>query len=195
MATGKKSNKDSAEKVKVSENAGESPESVKSSEKRPPGRPSGYTQEIADLICEALAEGHSLREICKSDNMPNKGTVFRWLAQNKLFSDQYARAREEQADCLFDDILSIADDGRNDTYEDDEGRIRTDHDVIARSRLRVDARKWMAGKLRPKVYGEKVALVGDPSQPIHTETTLNVAGLSTETLAEIMALRDASNAK
>lgn len=120
------------------------------------GRPSDYSQELADLICEALAEGHSLRSICASDDFPNKGTVFRWLAANKEFSDQYARAREAQADCLFDDILAIADDGSNDTYVDDEGNRRTEHDVIARSRLRVDARKWMAGKLRPKVYGEKV---------------------------------------
>lgn len=115
-----------------------------------------YSQELADLICEALAEGHSLRSICASDDFPNKGTVFRWLATNKEFSDQYARAREAQADCLFDDILTIADDGRNDSYTDDEGRPRTDFDVIARSKLRVDARKWMAGKLRPKVYGDKI---------------------------------------
>lgn len=120
------------------------------------GRPSDYSQEIADLICEALAEGWSLRSICKGDDFPNKGTVFRWLATNKAFSDQYARAREAQADCLFDDILAIADDGANDSYTDDEGRTRTDYDVIARSKLRVDARKWMAGKLRPKVYGDKV---------------------------------------
>lgn len=120
------------------------------------GRPSDYSQELADLICEALAEGHSLRKICQSDDFPNKGTVFRWLATNKAFSDQYARAREAQADCLFDDILAIADDGANDSYTDDEGRTRTDFDVIARSKLRVDARKWMAGKLRPKVYGDKL---------------------------------------
>jgi hypothetical protein len=115
-----------------------------------------YSQKLADLICEALAEGHSLRSICKAENMPNKGTVFRWLAENSAFSDQYARAREAQADCLFDDILAIADDGRNDSYTDDDGNVRTDFDVIARSKLRVDARKWMAGKLRPKVYGDKV---------------------------------------
>lgn len=134
---------------------------------RPVGRPAMFSQKLADFICEALAEGHSLRSICKPDNMPNKGTVFRWLANDKAFADQYARAREAQADCLFDDILAIADDGANDSYTDDEGRTRTDFDVIARSKLRVDARKWMAGKLRPKVYGDKVDVnhggqVGNP---------------------------------
>lgn len=129
--------------------------------KKPKGRPSDYTQEMADKICEALADGHSLRRICEADDMPNKATVFRWLAARKDFSDQYARARETQADSLFDDILSIADDGLNDTYTDDEGLTKTDFDVIARSRLRVDARKWMAGKLRPKVYGESLKVNGD----------------------------------
>lgn len=124
-----------------------------------------YSQEKADLICEALAEGHSLRAICKAEDMPSKANVFRWLAANQDFADQYARAREAQADCLFDDILQIADDGLNDTYTDDEGRVRTDHDVIARSRLRVDARKWMAGKLRPKVYGDKIAIGGADDLP------------------------------
>lgn len=131
-----------------------------------------FNQERADLICEALAEGHSLREICKADDMPSKANVFRWLSSNKEFADQYTRAREAQADSLFDDILAIADDGRNDSYTDDEGRVRTDHDVIARSKLRVDARKWMAGKLRPKVYGDKVTqeLTGPGGGPVEFAT-------------------------
>jgi hypothetical protein len=115
-----------------------------------------YSQALADDICEQIAAGKSLRSICEQSDMPNKATVFRWLSADKGFSDQYARARETQADTLFDEILAIADDGKNDSYVDEDGMVRTDHDVIARSKLRVDARKWMAGKLRPKVYGEKV---------------------------------------
>lgn len=92
--------------------------------------------------------------------MPAKSTVFKWLAGNKGFADQYARAREVQAETMAEDILSIADDGSNDTYKDDEGHPRTDQDVIARSRLRVDARKWLASKLLPKKYGDKVELGG-----------------------------------
>lgn len=120
------------------------------------GRPSDFTQELVDLICERIAEGESLRKICADEDMPNKATVFRWLAADETFSDQYARAREAQADVLADEIVNIADDGSNDTYTDDEGKVRTDQDVIARSRLRVDARKWVASKLKPKVYGDKV---------------------------------------
>lgn len=119
------------------------------------GRPSDYTQDLADKICVRLADGESLRHMCEGDDMPNKATVFRWLASDKAFSDQYARAREAQADTMADEILEIADDGRNDTYVDDDGRERTDQDVIARSRLRVDARKWLASKMAPKKYGDR----------------------------------------
>lgn len=120
------------------------------------GRPSEFTQDIADAICERIADGESLRSILKDEALPASSTIFKWLASNESFAEQYARAREAQADALFDEILTIADDGRNDTYTDEDGNVRTDHDVIARSRLRVDARKWMAGKLRPKKYGEKL---------------------------------------
>lgn len=120
------------------------------------GRPSDYSDTTADEICERISNGESLRRICLTENMPSKSAVFRWLYANEKFRDQYARAKEAQADALADDILDIADDGENDTYIDGEGNRRVDNDVIARSRLRVDARKWIASKLKPKVYGDKV---------------------------------------
>ena len=84
--------------------------------------------------------------------MPSKSTVFRWLKSDEEFSDQYARAKAEMADSLFDDILAIADNREND--RDEDGRADVDH--IQRQRLRIEARKWMAGKLKPKVYGDKI---------------------------------------
>lgn len=131
-----------------------------------PGRPLEFKQAVADIICERLADGESLRSICEDDNMPARSTVFRWLSTISAFSDQYARAREAQADAIFDDILIIADDGTNDWMErkDAEGEVsgwRENGEALRRSQLRVDARKWMAGKLRPKKYGEKLALT-DP---------------------------------
>lgn len=120
------------------------------------GRPSDFTQELADAICERLADGESLRRVCEDEAMPAKSTVFRWLAADKAFQDQYMRAREVQADSWADDILEIADDGRNDTYADGDGNERTNQDVIARSRLRVDTRKWLMARMAPKKYGEKI---------------------------------------
>lgn len=119
-------------------------------------RPSSFTQEVADEICERIADGESLRTICRYENMPARATVFKWLADIKSFSDQYARAREAQADLMAEEILEIADDGLNDTYVDDNGNKRTDQEVIGRSRLRVDARKWLASKMAPKKYGDRV---------------------------------------
>jgi hypothetical protein len=127
------------------------------------GRPSTFTQEIGDLICERLADGESLRAICQGDDMPNRATVFRWLAdeENKTFRDQYTRAREEQAETLLDEIVEIADDSRQDTIpkvgrDGEEYGEQPNSEWIARSRLRVDARKWVVSKLAPKKYGEKI---------------------------------------
>ncbi len=128
-----------------------------------PGRPTDFTPDIADEICERIADGESLRSICAENEMPNKATVFRWLARHADFSDQYARARDEQAETLFDEILDIADDGSNDWMEKHgtEGEVigwRENGEALRRSQLRVDARKWMAGKLKPKKFGDKIDL-------------------------------------
>jgi hypothetical protein len=117
------------------------------------GRPSSYTEEIAKAICERLAEGESLRTICKDDGMPDCSTVFRWLGDDERaeFRKQYARARETSADHRFEEIVEIADDQTIDANS---------------RRIMVDARKWVAGKLRPKVYGDKLELAGDPERPL-----------------------------
>lgn len=128
-----------------------------------------FSHELFDAICERIADGESLRAICSDADMPNKATVFRWLANDKSLSDQYARARESQADALFDEILDIADDARNDWMArngDDDSAYSLNGEHVQRTRLRIDARKWMAGKLRPKVYGEKLELSGNADAPL-----------------------------
>lgn len=123
------------------------------------GRPSSYTVEIGDAICERIADGESLRAICLGDDMPSKSAVFRWLGTDLAFRDQYARAKEAQAEAMADDIVDIADDGSNDWMErnaqDNPGWV-ANGEAIQRSRLRVDARKWVASKLLPKKYGDAV---------------------------------------
>ena len=83
-------------------------------------------------------------------------TVFRWLQDQPEFLERYTHARHCQAESLAEEILEIADDGSNDTYLDSEGNRRTDHDVVNRSRLRVDARKWLLAKLHPAKFGDKI---------------------------------------
>lgn len=119
------------------------------------GRPSSYSAELAETICDRLAEGESLRAICASEGMPHKKTVLRWLRNDEAFRAQYAQAREEQAEHLLDEIFAIADDTTNDTEYGDAGP-KANTEWIARSRLRVDTRKWAMSKLAPKKYGDKL---------------------------------------
>jgi hypothetical protein len=126
------------------------------------GRPTDYSQVMADKICELLADGTSLRKICLADDMPDKATVCRWLAIHQAFRDQYACARTIQADELFDETIEIADDGSQDystkTNADGSTYEAFNSEHVQRSKLRVDTRKWAAAKLDPKKYGEKLDL-------------------------------------
>ncbi len=138
---------------------------------------SPYADGTFDAICERIANGESLNAICEGEGMPDKATVFRWLAANESMRDKYALAREAQADALFDDILSIADDGRNDWMQKnfgEETRWVENGEALRRSQLRIDARKWMAGKLRPKKYGEKLEL--EHSGEVALTPTINFNG-------------------
>lgn len=125
-----------------------------------------FTPELADAICARLADGESLRSICRDDSMPSTQTMFNWMRSQPGFVEQYARAKEESADAHADDILDIADDGTNDWMErkNSEGenigwQVNGEH--VQRSRLRVETRKWIASKLKPKKYGDKVELGGE----------------------------------
>ncbi len=129
------------------------------------GRPSDYTPERAAAICLRLADGESLRSICKDEEVPDKSTVLRWLAVHEEFRDQYARAREAQADHYAEEIVDISDDGTNDWMErqstaEKGAGVNTgwvlNGEHVQRSRLRMDARKWLASKLAPKKYGDKL---------------------------------------
>jgi hypothetical protein len=148
------------------------------------GRPSSYTDEVADQICARLAEGQSLRAICRDEEMPEQRSVFRWLRSHEGFRQQYALAREAQADALFDEALDIADDGSNDWMlanngDDDKTaawRLNSEH--VQRSKLRIDTRKWMASKLQPKKYGEKVTneIVGADGAPLIPVLNVTIGG-------------------
>jgi len=134
---------------------------------------STYTTHMADIICIRLSEGESLKEIVKSEGMPNRATVYRWLLEQPAFCDKYTRAREEQADTLADEIIAIADESPE-TVEvrDKEGNvldIKIDSGYVAYQKQRIEARKWTAMKLKPKKYGDKLELAGDPNSPMKIE--------------------------
>lgn len=136
------------------------------------GRPSIYNQKLVDTILQRIAEGESLRTICKEKDMPVVSTVLKWKLEKPEFSEQYDEARQSQVQHLFDELLEIADDSTSDTItketKDGEAYEVTNQEAIARSRLRVDTRKWYLSKVAPKVYGDKLDLTSDGKelQPI-----------------------------
>ena len=125
---------------------------------RKKGRPTIYSQELADEMCAQLAEGISLRTVCLAPHMPNKSTVFMWMRTNKDFLDQYARAKEESADALVEDIQDIADETPEVIRK---GAAKKSGALAQAQRLRVDVRKWAASKMKPKKYGDKVDVTSD----------------------------------
>jgi hypothetical protein len=120
------------------------------------GRPTDYTPELGQEICEAIASsGYGLPTLCKQNpHWPNRSSIFLWLRKYPEFSDRYHQAKKDQVSALVDDILEISDDSSQDALEDEDGNVRFNSEFAARSRLRVDTRKWIAAKLVPRLYGD-----------------------------------------
>jgi hypothetical protein len=138
------------------------------------GRPSDYTADLAELICERLADGESLRAICREDEMPDKKTVLRWIRKHDDFRAQYAQARESQAEHFLEEIIEIADDSSGDTEYGDSGP-KANNEWINRSKLRVETRKWAMSKMAPKKYGDKLDVTsGD--KPLPGKTIIKIGG-------------------
>ena len=107
-----------------------------------------------DAICEAIAGGESYRSICKRIGVGHQ-TLYDFLA-NPAYAERHSRAREAKADLLLDELVDISDDSSNDSYIDANGNVRANHENVQRSRLRVETRKWVAMKLNPAKYGDRV---------------------------------------
>ena len=184
------------------------------------GRPSSFTQEIADDICERLINGESLRTISNQDGMPHPATICRWLDANLAFRERYSRARELQADILAAETLTLADTCRMGEkierkeigrfcsicsldvqwlrgawrHSEDgsdlcagaeaeklcEEKVSTG-DMVERSRLQIDARKWYAGKLAPKKYGD--------THQVNVDMTAQISAVSV-TLGQSLGLEE-----
>lgn len=122
------------------------------------GRPTIFSDALADRICTELASGRSARSVCSDEDMPSMQTFWRWLRENAAFREQYTRAKQEAADALVEEMLDIADDATSDYAEDEQGRVRFNSENVQRSRLRIETRKWIASKLKPQRYGERLDL-------------------------------------
>lgn len=138
--------------------------------KRKQGRPTDFTKDMAEMICERLSCGESLRSICRPADMPAESTVRAWaIADHQGFHAQYTRAREAQMDALAEDILEMSDDKQTD---------------VQRSRLQVDTRKWLMSKIAPKRFGDKKTheVSGPNGAPI---ATVDLTNMTEEQLAAL----------
>lgn len=142
----------------------------KKPEARKRASPVKYSDEVAHAICEQLAKGVPLKRICDQEGMPSYSCVKAWEIDREDFKALSMRAREIGCHAIADELIDIADDGRNDwmlTAGEDGGtgyRLNGEH--IQRSRLRIETRMRLLGKWLPKVYGDKMALTDGDGKPL-----------------------------
>lgn len=120
------------------------------------GRPSTFTDEIFETICQRLENGRVLRAICADEEMPDRSTVLRWIAADDGKRRRYDLARQACVEFWSDEIIQIATDGSKDTIIDEKGRPRCDHEWVNRSRLRIDTIKFLMTKINPLKWGDKL---------------------------------------
>ena len=146
---------------------------------KPSGRkPIPYDEEIASEVCERLAQGEGLEGICDDPRLPCEMTIRKWMAQQPLFMEAYARAREQQMEKWSDDVVKIADDASGD-YVDRVGKDGVvervvDPETVQRSKLRIDTRKFLMAKLAATRYGDRV--------DVNVSGSVEVSSLSDEEL-------------
>lgn len=146
-------------------------------EPRPAGRPTLYTEELANEIVMRLADGESLNSICKQPNMPTRQTVFNWIVDNRSgFFDKYTRSKDIQIDGYVDELLDWCNSGLGDPA------------LVQAIKLKVDTLKWIASKLKPKKYGDRTE-VEHSGGIVHTHKP-DLSKLST---AELKALESLVN--
>jgi hypothetical protein len=136
--------------------------------------PSKYTAAVADYILDELANGRTLRAVCRDADMPSERSVRTWAIDNREgFGERYTHAREIGYHAMFDEMFEIADDATNDWMIRD-GRVILNSENVARSKLRNDTRKWALSKALPKIYGDKLTHDGAVG------VVVNIAGRDTD---------------
>lgn len=118
------------------------------------GRPSGYTKEMADKICNMVAQGSNINKISVLEGMPDYGTIYFWLNKHPEFFNGYMRARETRADWRADKVDEVMQDMRDGIIDYNQAKVQ------------LEAIKWQAGNEAPQKYGNAMTLRGDKANPI-----------------------------
>jgi hypothetical protein len=133
-----------------------------------------WTPELEEAICRAIAiTPIGLEHICKANpEFPSPDAIQDRKRKDESFCGKYAHAKADQVMILAEQIIDIADDSHSDTLEDEDGNVMVNREVIERTKIRIDARKWLASKLAPKIYGDKTAITGDGGGPLQIITSI-----------------------
>lgn len=131
-------------------------------------------EEILETVCEGLLNGKSLRKICLEDGMPNKSTILRWLSADDEFATIIARARDLQAEALFDDMTDIVNDMLDQKVESNAAKTA------------IWAKQWQASKLKPKKYGDSTTIKGDSDSPL--EHKMNISAEDKALVQEYLSI-------
>lgn len=154
------------------------PEQQQTAAKPKIGRPSKYTPEIAQKMCEMLAEGIPLRQICRQEGFPEWRTVYDWMYKDDALGERgvglsaaIARARDLGYEAIAEECLLIADNPRYGEKQvmTDQGTATTVEDMLGHRKLQIETRLKLLAKWNPKKYGDRVALAGDAENPIKIE--------------------------
>lgn len=127
--------------------------------KKKAGRPTIFTKELADTICELISSGKSLRSVCRIEEMPDASSVFKWLRENEEFSKQYARATEERTESQHEDLLSFGDEALEEAKNVTDPKLA--NAVVSAVKLKADNLKWSMSRMKPKKYGDKLDVTSD----------------------------------
>jgi len=127
------------------------------------GRPTEYSQALADAFCAEIVSGKSFRKVCAMESMPSTSAVFNWIRKYPAFVEQYRQATIARTDTHVEDMIDIAEDPNID---------------VQRARLMVDTRKWIAARMQPKKYGD------------HTITEITGANLGPLQVQQVDAVSD-----
>ena len=157
---------------------GDSTAKVNAKPKRKRGRPRKYTDSLAQEICRQRSEGKSLRRICRSANMPTRDTVLRWKREYPDFSDHYLAAMKVWLEDEMDALVELADRATPANY--------------AAVRVKLNTRKWIASRLLPKRFGDRLAIAGD-DPPVRIRYEL--ANLSDDELRDLERLTEKAERK
>lgn len=139
-------------------------------------RPSDFTPELAETICSSLVSGLSLRAVCRDEAMPHISTIMRWIGDNEAFREQYAKATEERATGMFEDMFEIAD------------FVDKDPAAVSKAKLQVDVRKWALARMNPKKYGDKLTteLTGADGGPVKTDAVVDWSGVPSDAIQAVL---------